>query len=257
VSTWDPARYLRYEAERTRPCRDLAARVEVDRPRWVVDLGCGPGNSTAVLRARWPEARLLGVDSSAEMLRAARTSGVAAEWAEGNIESWVPEAPPDVVFSNAAFHWVPDHLGVMARLVGRLGPRGAIAVQVPANDADESHAALRAVVDRPAWRARLASVSRGEEVPPPAAYYDRLAPLTERVDLWDTEYVHVLDGPADVVEWTRSTMLRPWLAALGDGPDADRFLAEYAEEVARRYPTRPDGRVLFPFRRRFLVAYRA
>jgi trans-aconitate 2-methyltransferase len=256
MAAWDPNRYLRFDAERTRPCRDLADRVDLPDPKVVVDLGCGPGNSTAILRARWPNTRLIGVDSSAEMLRAARASGVPAEWQEARIEGWEPPSPPDLIFSNAAFQWVPGHLDQMARLLGRLAPGGAIAVQVPANDADVSHAALRAVVSRDEWTAQLGPVSRGEDVPTLKVYYDRLTDLCARLNLWETQYLHVLNAPEAVVEWTRSTMLRPWLAALGDGSNSERFLAEYAFEIAARYPRHPDGRVLFPFLRRFVIAYR-
>jgi trans-aconitate 2-methyltransferase len=256
MAAWDPNRYLRFDAERTRPCWDLVGRVDLPDPKVVVDLGCGPGNSTAVLRARWPTTRLIGVDSSAEMLRAARASGVPAEWQEARIEAWVPPTPPDLIFSNAAFQWVPGHLEQMARLLGRLAPRGAIAVQVPANDTDVSHAALRAVVARAGWTTRLGPISRGEDVPSLDVYYDRLTGLCARLDLWDTEYLHILEGPEAVVDWTRSTMLRPWLAALDDGADTERFLSEYGSEIAARFPRRPDGRVLFPFRRRFVIGYR-
>ena len=257
-SPWDSARYLRFEAERTLPCRDLIRRLELDAPRRVVDLGCGPGTSTAVLAARWPDARLVGVDHSREMLRRARASPLGIEWVEADLAEWTPEAPFDLVFSNAALHWLPGHRTLLPRLWNWVAPGGALAFQVPARSNPS-----------PAWRRAVASVARRSpwsahswDDPAEAnvlgldAYYDLLSPSARRLDLWDTEYDHVLDGPEAVVDWIRGTALRPGLAQLPGEAERARFLGELTREIAGLYPRRPDGKVLFPFLRRFVVAYR-
>lgn len=254
AARWDPERYLRFEHERTLPSRDLVSRIELQAPRRIVDLGCGPGNSTAVLRARWPEAVCTGVDSSTEMLGRARRSDPAVRWVEGDIRTWVLDGPTDLILSNAALQWVPDHSTVLPRLLRSLEPGGALAVQMPANTNEPYQEAVARLRRRPPW-----SEVRGPapfEVGSVPFYYDLLAPDAVRVDLWDTRYVHVLPGPEAVVEWTRGTGLQPWLVALRSDAERERFLSEYRAEIDRSYPPRSDGRVLFPFLRRFFVAYR-
>jgi trans-aconitate 2-methyltransferase len=253
---WDARLYLRFEEERTQPTRDLVQRVELQRPRQIVDLGCGPGNSTAVLRARWPHAACTGVDSSAEMLEVARRSDRHVAWRQGDIRTWRPRAPVDLVFSNAALQWVPDHTRLLPRLFGLVRRDGALAAQMPANSDEPYQLAARRLQRRPAWRRYPRALSIGQDVAPPAAYFDLLARRASRVVLWDTRYVHVLPGPAAVVAWTAGTGLRPWLAGLPDDRTRRRFLAEYRTEIGRVYPRRTGGAVLFPFLRRFLVAYR-
>lgn len=253
-SRWDPARYLRFEQERTLPSRDLVSRIDLPGPRRLVDLGCGPGNSTAVLRARWPDAECTGVDSSAEMLAQARRSDPNVRWVQGDLRTWAPEAPVELVFSNAALHWVPDHATVVPRLLRCLEPGGALAVQMPANTEEPYQEAALRVRRRPPWSELP---GRGPlEVGSLAFYYDLLAPHASRVDLWDTTYVHVFPGTEAIVEWTRGTGLRPWLSQLPGDAERERFLSEYRAELDSLYPRRPDGQVLFPFLRRFFVAYR-
>ncbi len=256
MAAWDAAQYLRFERERTQPCRDLVSRIELADPRRIVDLGCGPGTSTAVLRARWPAAEVTGVDRSEEMLRVARHSDTAVTWVTGDIGGWAADRPFDLVLSNAALHWVPDHAELFPRLLAQVAPGGALATQMPANDAAPFQVAadrLRAEIE---WRPFFPP---GPTLPPlagPEFYHDLLAPLARRVEQWDTRYVHVLAGPDDIVEWTLGAGLRPWLARLPDDATRERFLGEYRRAIAREYPPRADGRVLFPFLRRFLIAYR-
>lgn len=255
---WDSAQYLRFEAERTLPCRDLVRRIDLDAPARLLDLGCGPGTSTAVLLEQWPSARAIGVDSSEEMLARARSSGPRAEWVLADLRTWDPEAKLDLVFSNAVLQWVDDHPARIPRLWSWVGPGGALAFQVPARG--EPPAAWVEALDelrrRPAWRSDAADDEARSNVLPLARYYDLLRPDARRVDLWDTEYDHVLDGPEAIVEWLRGTALRRWLERLDRPGDRDRFLAELTEEIRARYPRRSDGSVLFPFLRRFVVAYR-
>jgi trans-aconitate 2-methyltransferase len=253
---WSPKQYLRFEEERTRPCKDLAARVAVDRPARVIDLGCGPGNSTAVLRERWPAAAITGLDTSAEMLVTARTAVPSVEWVQGDIAGWASSAgePFDVVFSNAALQWVGDHAAVFPSLMRRVADGGALAVQMPSRSGSPAHRLIEELARSERWRTRFAGVKdwfAHEE----SLYYDVLAPQAERVDLWVTDYLHVMDGPEAILEWYRGTGLRPYLSALASDDERARFGAEYLAGIREAYPARPDGRVLFPFRRVFLVAY--
>jgi trans-aconitate 2-methyltransferase len=251
--TWNPAGYLRFADERTRPAVDLAARVEVAAPARVVDLGCGPGNSTRVVRSRWPAAVVTGLDSSAEMLAAARADQPDASWELADLAAWSPPEPVEVAFSNAALQWVPDHAAVFPRLFA--GVSAALAVQVPAHFASPVHRLMVDVSNRHPWRDTLAAARNTISVGRPGFYYDLLRPLARRIDLWETEYVHQLDGPDAILAWVRTTALRPYLDALPPG-DRPAFERQFLAELTAAYPRQADGRVLFPFRRLFVVAYR-
>jgi trans-aconitate 2-methyltransferase len=258
AATWDPQKYLQFEEERTLPCRDLVRRITLEAPDRIVDLGCGTGTSTAVLAERWPRARLLGIDQSTEMLERARTSPVRAEWSEGDLTEWRPASPFDLVFSNAVLQWLPDHSRLIPRLWEAVGPHGGLAFQVPARPpgAPEWARAIEAVVARSPDPKLLWDDAAESDVRSLPEYYDILGGLARRVDLWDTEYVHVLPGPGAVVDWIRGTALRPLLARLTEAGARDRFLSDLTREISERYPGRSDGKVLFPFLRRFVVAYR-
>jgi trans-aconitate 2-methyltransferase len=250
---WKPDQYLKFAAERTQPCRDLAARTAIENPRRVIDLGCGPGNSTEVLSARWPAAELTGLDSSAEMIARARSLHNDWRWQAGDIAAWTDgEDRFDVVFSNAAMQWVPDHPRVFPRLMAHVAPGGALAVQMPGNFEADAHRLMRAVASGfPATDGVREWFTHGAEF-----YYDVLTPLAAGVELWFTEYIHVLDGPEGIVEWYSGTGMRPFLDALSTDAERERFKADYLAAIRGVYPARPDGRVLFPFRRLFMVAYR-
>jgi len=253
---WEPGRYLAFADHRTRPAMDLLARVGLQDPGLVVDLGCGPGNATALLAARWPRARIVGVDSSPEMLARARAGDVRAEWLEADIARWTPDAPPDLIFANAALQWLPDHTGLLPRLLGHLRPGGVLAIQMPRNFAAPSHALMHETAAEGPWAERLAGVLNARPVAEPAWYYDLLAPLSATLDIWETEYLHVLDGEDPVLRWTRSTALRPVIDALSSEQLA-AFEAAYAAKLRAAYPRRAGGRTLFPFRRLLIVAVRA
>ncbi len=254
---WNAARYLAFADERTRACRDLAARLEVSPPQRVIDLGCGPGNSTVVLAARWPEAQITGLDSSLEMLAAARQAHPAVEWVEGDIAQWAASAaaPFDLVFSNAALQWVPGHAALLPRLLAQVAPGGALAFQIPASSDAPAQRLIRELANSVDWRNRFAAKPVDWHSEPPGFYYDVLAPHAARVDLWQTDYFHVMDGPEAIVEWYRGTGLRPFLEALPPG-DREGFLAEYLTTLRPHYARQADSRVLFPFRRLFVVSYR-
>ena len=251
--TWDPSLYSAFAAPRLRPALDLLARIRHDAPAHVVDLGCGTGNVTRLLAARWPTATVLGVDASAEMLAAAAAEPSAIRWERADAAAWSPRQPVDVLFSNAALQWLGDHPALFARLAGLIAPGGVLAVQMPHNHYAASHTVMAEAAAAGPWAEVLRPLAGRFPVAEPAAYYDLLAPLARNLDIWETEYLHVLEGDEPVVKWTMGTALRPLLDALDD-PWRGRFLAEYAARIAIAYPRRADGRTLLPFRRIFMVA---
>ena len=259
---WDPAQYLKFEAERARPFHDLVARIAVESPRRVVDLGCGPGNATATLLDRWPGAVVRGIDSSPEMIATAQAlAGRRLDFAVGEIETWQPDGPVDVIVSNAALQWVPAHADLLPRWMGALTKGGALAFQVPSNVDSGAAAVFRDVAARPRWAGQLAAVAAswgpsqsGGVVRHGAEYVDLLAGLGHQVDAWQTTYFHVLPGDDPVLEWYSGTGLRPFLAALPETEHAE-FRAEVAAGLRAEFPTRSYGTIL-PFRRLFVIAYR-
>lgn len=257
-AAWDPAQYLRFGGERSRPFADLLARVDATDPRRVVDLGCGEGRLTASLAARWPRARITGVDSSPEMLAAARSDADPGRvtFALGDVRDWRPDGSVDVVLSNAVLHWVPGHEELLARWAAWLAPGGRLAVQVPGNFRAPTHALLAELCRSPRWADRLAEAApRPDAVLEPAGYLAALESAGLAADVWETTYVHVLTGPDPVLGWVRSTVLRPVLARL-DADDAAELVAQYAAVLRDAYPPRPDGSTVLPFRRVFGVGSR-
>lgn len=256
MATWDSDQYLKFASERTQPAIDLARRIVLENPARIIDLGCGPGNSTAVLAARWPAADLTGLDSSPAMISAARREFPGRNWREGDIGTWSADTAWDLVFSNAALQWVPDHARLFPHLLAQVAAGGALAVQVPANLDFPAHQVMREIGASARWRDFFQSPVRDWHVEEPAFYYDTLAPHAARLEMWLTDYLHIMPGPESLVEWYRGSGLRPWLDALPGDAERAGFLADYLREITAAYPRRPDGRVLFPFRRLFLVAYR-
>lgn len=254
MADWNAQQYLKFEDERTRPACDLLAQITRRDARKVVDLGCGPGNSTALLVERWPQAEVTGVDTSADMLRQARERLPNQTFVEANISHWAMPEGTDVLFANAVLQWVPDHLRQLKRLLGALEPGGVLALQMPDNMDEPSHVTMREVANLPPWRKTLAEAARLHgNLPKPGAYYDALRPLCSRLDIWHTIYNHVLDDTAAIVEWVKGTGLRPFLDPL-DPPERRTFLAEYAARIAACYLPQADGKVLLRFPRLFIVA---
>lgn len=250
---WDPTLYSAFAQPRLRPALDLMARIDAPDARHVVDLGCGPGTVTRILAERWHDSTVTGVDSSPEMLQAAQAQASRVRWVQADAAVWTPEHPVDVLFSNAALHWLNDHVTVFPRLLAQVAPGGVLAVQMPHNHYAASHAIMAETVEAGPWAARLRPLARRFPVEDCDFYYDVLAPLARSLDIWETEYLHVLDGDNPVVRWTMGTSLRPLLDALEE-PERSEFLEEYSRRIAESYPPRPDGKTLFPFRRLFMVA---
>ena len=253
---WNARHYLKFEDERTRPPRDLLAQVPLPAPRRVIDLGCGPGNSTALLLERYPQAQVIGLDSSPDMLRQARERLPNCEFAQADLADWSPQERTDLLFANAVFQWVPNHAAVLRRLLAALPGGGVLAVQMPDNTAEPALALMCEVATRGPWAAQLAlAAAARDDLPTPAAYYDLLGPLCAHLDIWHTVYNHVMAGPEAIVEWFKGSGLRPFLSPLDDDMRRD-FIADYTARIARAYPRRHDGRVLLRFPRLFIVATR-
>ncbi|HWA91184.1 MAG TPA: trans-aconitate 2-methyltransferase [Rhizomicrobium sp.] len=252
MAQWDPKTYLDFEDERTRPAVELLARVPYKAPAHVIDLGCGPGNSTALLARRWPKAKLEGLDASEPMLDQARRSGIQATWHSGDIPSWRPLRKYDVIFANAALHWIADQDALMRRLMSYLAPAGVFAFQVPANFDEPSHALMREVAASGPWAAKLAGV-RNIVLGSAQGYYELLEPLSSHLDIWHTTYLQVLEGEDAVYRWVSGTGLRPFTGAL-EGAERDAFIAAYKARLDEAYPRRASGKTLFPFQRLFVVA---
>ena len=260
---WSARQYVAFEDERTRPVRDLLAAVPAIEPRVAVDIGCGPGNSTELLAARFPEAVVSGLDSSPDMIAAARERLPSLEFAVADLEAWVrdpatpQEAPPDVILANAVLQWTPDHAHLFPALRAKLAPGGALAVQMPDNLDEPAHRLMREVAADGPWAAKLSEASAQRASLGGAGwYYELLHSAGCRVEVWRTTYHHALAGGAGaIVEWFKGSGLRPFLEPL-DEAEREAYLARYQAAVARLYPPLADGSVLLPFPRLFMIGIR-
>ena len=249
---WNPEQYLKFSQPRLRPALDLLARIGVTQPATLHDLGCGTGNITRMLAERWPQAQVTGVDASAEMLAQAAQQASGIRWVQQSLASWTPRQPADVIYSNAALHWLPDHATLLPALVAQLAPGGVLAVQMPRNFQAPSHTAIHDTVLAGPWRGQLEPLLQPSPVAEPQFYYSLLQPHAATLDIWETEYLHVLTGRDAVKEWTKGTWLKQFLDRLAE-PQRSEFEADYAHRVGRAYPMLANGATLFPFRRLFLV----
>jgi trans-aconitate 2-methyltransferase len=250
---WDPTQYLKFAGPRLRPAIDLLQRIDEENPALVYDLGAGAGNVTRLLAARWPDARIIGVDGSVQMLAKAAAESPQIEWQQADLGAWRPEQPPTIIYSNAALHWLDGHETLFPAIFASLAPGGVLAVQIPRNFSAVSHTSITAAALDGPWRTTLEPLLRPAPVAAPEFYYDLLAPLAASLDMWETEYLQVLEGENPVKEWTKGTWLSPLLDAL-DEPQRSDFEEAYARRVAAAYPQRADGKTLFPFRRLFMIA---
>jgi len=254
--TWSAAQYLKFENERTRPVRDLVARIPLADAGGAVDLGCGPGNSTEVLRERYPKAHVVGLDSSSDMIEAARKRLPDIAFEVADIRAWRPKRPVDVILANAVLQWIPDHETLLPTLLAKLAPGGALAAQMPDNLEEPSHRLMSEVASDGPWAAKLKDAAGARAERHAADWYFRLLRAHARhVDLWRTTYFHPLAGAKAIVEWLKGTGLRPFLDPL-EGSEREAFLARYEEAIDKAYPAESDGTVLLPFPRLFVVAER-
>ncbi|HLX97099.1 MAG TPA: trans-aconitate 2-methyltransferase [Roseiarcus sp.] len=257
--TWSAAQYVKFEVERTRPARDLIARIPLAHVESAVDLGCGPGNSTEALRERYPGARIVGVDSSTDMIAEARERSLEMtfEFETADIRDWQADGPLDVILANAVLQWLPDHETLIPSLIAKLKPGGVLAVQMPDNADEPSHRLMREVAEAAPWAEKLASAFAERADIRAAEWYFRLARAHARhIDVWRTVYYHPLAGGARaIVEWVKGSGLRPFLDPL-DEEHRIEFLARYEAAIAEAYPMEGDGSVILPFPRLFFVAMR-
>lgn len=253
---WDVARYARFALERSRPFHDLVARVPEKPFSRIADLGCGTGELTRTLLDRWPRALVWGVDDSEEMLARARSTPAppGLRFVLDDLAAWLPPAPLDLIVSNAAIHWVPDHSRLLERLARLLAPGGTLAVQVPNNREEPAYRIVDDLLADPPWRDRLPGTCNRSSVESPSFYEQRLMELGLKAEVWETIYRHRLPGPRAILEWLEGSTLRPVVSALVSA-DAAAFLAALADRIAQAYPPAPAG-VVFPFRRLFFVATR-
>ena len=247
---WNAEQYLKFADERTRPPRDLLAQVPLDSPRCIADLGCGPGNSTELLIERFPDAEVIGVDSSPDMLRQARTQLPGLKFVEADLSTWMPEPGTDLLFGNAVFHWVPDHPKVLAHLLQSLPSGGVLAVQMP----DNTNEPALILMEKVAASLGQSNAARND-LPRPESYYDLLRPSCSHIDIWHTHYNHVIESHHGVVEWFKGSGMRPFLAPLSAAM-RETFLANYTDEIRSAYPARFNGKVMLKFPRLFILAIR-
>lgn len=261
--SWNPDQYLKFAEPRLRPAVDLLRQITIANPSTVVDLGCGTGNTTQLLAQRWPNARIIGVDNSPDMLARAQPqphlqsesvgSHSNIQWQQHDLAVWLTTDPVDLIYSNAALHWLGEHDALFPRLLKQLAPGGTLAVQMPRNFDAPSHRMVADVAMQGPWRARLEHLVRPAPVAPPQFYYGLLSGLVADLDIWECEYLHVLEGNDAVKEWTKGSWLKPFLDAL-DEPWKSDFEHEYARRLRPHYPQSVNGRTLLPFRRLFMVA---
>jgi len=252
---WDADHYLRFADARTLPAIDLLSRIALTAPRRIVDLGCGPGNSTAPLKARWPDAVVTGIDSSAELLDAARRDHPGIHFIEGDIARWTASEPVDLVFANASLQWVGGHDSLIPRLFTQIAPGGVLAVQMPRNHDFATHRLMRQVAAEGDWRDRLAGAREASPVQPPKFYYDLLAPRSAAFTIWETNYIQIMDGVDAIIAWLHGTGLRPFLARLS-AAEQKVFVDRYAALLADSYPAQADGKILLPYPRLFFISAR-
>lgn len=256
MADWNANLYRQFEQERTRPAKELLDRVALDQPRMVVDLGCGPGNSTELLVRRFPAAEILGLDSSANMLADARARLPRTRFVRADIAAWQPQEAPDLLYANAALQWVPDHATLFPRLLSLVKPGGALAVQMPDNLDEPSHRLMRELAAKGPWAALIGDAEAKRAKPLSAgAYYDLLAARAEEIDIWRTTYYHPMPSDAAIVAWLRATGLKPFADPLPPDLQA-KFLAAYQQAIAAAYPPQADGIRLLAFPRLFIVARR-
>lgn len=256
MPNWNPDQYLKFARERTQASIDLASRTMIEKPATVIDIGCGPGNSTRVLRERWPGAQFSGLDNSEEMIGKARADLPDVEWIYGDVPTYKFTKEYDVVFSNAALQWMPDHDELIPRLYQTVKSGGALAVQVPADQDSAIRRALLSVSSRDKWTRYTYGCERLINYRSAEYYYDILAKISKHFDLWETVYYHILDSQEGLIEFYKGTAMRPFLEKLPDDESRNEFEQEVLSGCRNHYELRKDGNVLYPFKRVFFVIYR-
>ena len=256
---WSPGQYLRFSEQRLRPALELLDRIPLEAPDVIYDLGCGSGHVTRFLAKRWSSSRVYGIDNSPQMLAEAVAEPSTVRWADADIRSWLPEETPDLIYSNATLHWIGGHSDLFTRLVNYLSPGGCLAVQMPLSWELPSHRLMRDTLancvpdGKHFGNATLLSALSNKWTEDADFYYDILSPCTRRLDIWETRYLHMLEGDDPVFEWVMGSGLRPVLNGLPD-TEWKRFLEVYRRRLRDAYPKGPGNRTLYSFPRLFIIA---
>ena len=248
---WDPSQYLTFDKQRLQPALDLIARIPEEAQR-ITDIGCGPGNVTNILYGRWPTAQICGIDNSPDMLTKAKNDLPHIEWQHADLNTWQSSLQVDVLFSNAALHWLDDHELLFPNLIKSVKPGGTLAIQMPRNWAAPSHMSINQAVSEGSWKSKLEPLIKEQPTRSPEFYYEILSPHVQELEIWETEYIQVLEGENPVAEFVKGSWLRRFLQAL-DEPERTEFENCYREKVKLAYPKQTDGKTLFPFRRLFIL----
>jgi trans-aconitate 2-methyltransferase len=258
VPGWDANLYLKFAGQRGRPAADLVEQIALENPQRIIDLGCGTGTSTEQLRRRWPHADVTGLDNSPEMLAKARANHPDWQWIQSTVEDWSPRDRFDLIFSNACLNWIGDHGKLFPRLFANLTPGGALAVQMPNSHHLPAHRLMAEVATDPQapWGGRLAGVHETHSVHPPGFYYETLRLLARNLNIWQTEYLQIVDGPEAVLDWVRSTAMRRFTELLPDDQQRKAFERRCLERFRQAYPANDQGKTAFPYLRLFIIAYR-
>jgi trans-aconitate 2-methyltransferase len=257
VSRWDPDSYLKFERERTLPSRDLVSRIQLTDPRKIIDIGCGPGNSTSVLREAWPDADVIGLDNSEEMIAKAQSTSPSTRWIIADAAEWRSGEAYDLVFSNATLHWIADQERVLGNLFDQVAEEGALAVQVPFNTESPLYKSLVNVSESAEWNQVMAGCSAQIFYRDEFFYYSLLSRLSARIEMWITTYLHVMESHQDLIDWYSSTGMKMYLERIGTEEKRVAFKSQILEACKPQYPFQHDGKILFPFKRIFFVAYKA
>ena len=256
MTDWNPNQYLKFREKRTRPAIDLASRIEVDAPLRVIDLGCGTGTSTAILKKKWPHARIFGLDSSAEMLAKAESEYPEITWIEADLNDWRPLEKYDVIFSNAALQWIKQVDCLIEAAFDGLKSGGAFAFQVPNNENSPYQQCIMTVIEHEKWRDCFRDLINPLRFNSMEFYYELLSKRSSRLDIWETRYYQIMEGPESILEWVSGTFLRPYLKVLDSDLKKEKFKADLLESYRKSYTRTSNGKVIFPFNRQFAIAYK-
>ena len=254
-TNWNPKLYLNFKKERKQPSIDLVNRIELEHPQRIIDLGCGPGNSAQVIRNRWPTADITGLDSSSEMIAKARKEYPAQNWEMGSITEWSDSAGYDLVFSNAALQWIPDHPKLIPHILQQIKPGGAFALQIPTHYNMHPLALAMKIAKQPEWHAIWGEFQHPLHVEKPENYYNILEPHTQYIEMWSTQYLHILDSQEAILNGFRGTGMRPFLQALDNEKQQQKFSDQLLNAIKVNYPLQKDSKVIYPFNRLFMIAY--
>ena len=257
TTDWQPEKYLKYKRERTQPSINLVHRIAIDfQPEHIVDFGCGPGNSSQVLATRWPDSMLTGVDVSESMIAKAKSDYPNQRWIIGDARTFTSKEKFDIVFSNATLHWIPGHEELLKHFHSLLTDRGVVAVQLPMFWEMPLGKLIQRIAAKGRWREAMEGVHELFTIHNNSFYYDLLSPLFPSIDMWTTDYLHILESPASIFEMVQTTGLRPYLDRLHNDEDIKAFENEVYEETVKAYSLQKDGKVIFPFTRLFFVGYK-